>query len=211
MAKIAMGILGGFSGKVGTVVGSIWKGIATIRAYVANVTNPKTPAQLDQRAQFSLIGGFLRPLTSFLRIGFKSMANKMTAYNAAMSYNLDNAIMGLYPDYAIDYSMVKVSRGNLPGAYNAGTTSTVPAEIDFTWEDNSWDAGAVAEDKAMLVVYNPSKGLSVSVIGGNARDAGSQLITLPTVFSGDEVQCYLSFANGSVCSDSQFLGAVDVL
>ena len=39
MAKLAMGVLAGFSGKVGTVVGTIWKGTAPIRAYVANVTN----------------------------------------------------------------------------------------------------------------------------------------------------------------------------
>jgi hypothetical protein len=68
-------------------------------------------------------------------------------------------------------------------------------------------------DKAMLVVYNPSKGLSVSIAAGNTRASGSQVVTVPNLFAGDEVQCYLSFANanGSVCSDSQYVGAVDVV
>ena len=213
MAKIAMGILGGFSGKVGTVVGSIWKGIATIRAYVANVTNPNTPAQLEQRAKFSLIGSFLKPLTSFLRVGFKSLAIKMTAYNAAMSYNLENAVTGVYPSFTVDYSAVKVTSGNLPGALNAEIASATAGEVEFTWDDNSWDVGAEPLDKAMLVVYNPVKGMSVSVSGGNTRASGSESVTVPILFAGDQVQCYLSFANvnGAVCSDSQYVGAVAVV
>ena len=34
MAKLRRGILGGIAGKVGTVVGSIWKGICKICIYV---------------------------------------------------------------------------------------------------------------------------------------------------------------------------------
>jgi hypothetical protein len=180
---------------------------------VANVTNPKTPAQLDQRASIYLMVDFLKPLTSFRRQGFKSLASKMTAYNAAMSYNIENAIIGIYPVFTIDYTSVKVSNGNLPGSLNAGINSTVSGEVAFTWEVNSGDAGADALDKAMLVVYNPAKGLSVSIAAGNTRASESQVVTVPNLFAGDEVQCYLSFsnANGSVCSDSQYVGAVDVV
>jgi hypothetical protein len=213
MAKLVMGILGGFRGKVGTVVGSIWNGIDTIRAYVANVANPNSPAQLDHRAKFKLIGGFLKPLTSFLRIGFKSLAIKMTASNAAMKYNMENAITGVYPDYTVDYTKALVSSGQLPGALNPVATSTVAGEVEYTWEDNSWDAGADDGDKAMLVVYNPERKLSVSFVGGNTRGSGSQILTLPAIFSGDEVKCYISFANaaGSVVSDSQFVSSLIVL
>jgi hypothetical protein len=213
MATIAQGILGGFSGKVGTVVGSKWKGIFTMRIYVPKIADPKTPAQLEQRAKFSLMNGFLKPLTSFLRIGFKSLAIKKTAYNAAMSYNLENAITGVYPAYTVDYTKAMVSSGQLPGALNPAATSTVAAEVEYTWDDNSWDAGADASDKAMLVVYNPERKLSVSFVGGNARDNGTQILTLPAIFSGDEVKCYISFGNaaGSVVSDSQFVSSVIVL
>ena len=58
MGTLVNGILGGFSGKVGTVVGSFWKGIASMRAYTPNVSSPNTPKQLEQRAKF---GAMLNP------------------------------------------------------------------------------------------------------------------------------------------------------
>lgn len=114
MAKILNGILGGFSGKVGTVIGACWKGIDYMRGLATSITNPNTPAQVEQRARFSLIIAFLRPLTGFLRIGFRSAAIKMSAFNAAMAYNVKHAVSGAYPEFAIDYDQVLLSRGPEP-------------------------------------------------------------------------------------------------
>ena len=44
MGTISKGILGGFSGKVGTVIGGNWKGIDYMRSIPASVSNPRTPA-----------------------------------------------------------------------------------------------------------------------------------------------------------------------
>ena len=40
MGKVRMGILDGFKGKVGTVVGSFWKGKKVMRAYNEFPSNP---------------------------------------------------------------------------------------------------------------------------------------------------------------------------
>ena len=45
MGKINQGILGGFSGKVGTAVGSTWKSINYMRALAISVHNPNTVKQ----------------------------------------------------------------------------------------------------------------------------------------------------------------------
>jgi len=103
MGTISKGILGGFSGKVGTVIGGTWKGISYMRSIPTSVSNPNTPAQLEQRAKFSTIVKFLQPLTGFLRFGFKSQAIKMSAFNAAMAVNFKNAITGVFPNFEIDY------------------------------------------------------------------------------------------------------------
>ena len=52
MGKIKQGILGGFKGKVGTVIGASWNGIAYMRGLPQSVKNPKTAAQQSQRAFF---------------------------------------------------------------------------------------------------------------------------------------------------------------
>ncbi|MGB0424873.1 MAG: DUF6266 family protein [Flavobacteriales bacterium] len=136
MGKISQGVLGGFSGKVGNVVGGTWKGIDYMRIKPANVSNPRTAGQVDQRSKFSTTLKFLQSMTDFLRVGFKLYANKMTQFNAAMSYNLNNAITGTYPNFMIDYASALVSRGGLTGAAN-GAVSSSGGLVEFTWTDNT--------------------------------------------------------------------------
>ena len=207
MGTIKNGILGGFSGKVGTVIGGTWKGISYMRSIAPSVSNPRTPAQVEHRAKFTAIVQFLKPLTAFLRIGFKSLAIKKSGFNAAMALNFKNVIIGTYPAFDIDYSKVSVSQGNLSGALNPTTVSATAGAVQFTWEDNSWETDASATDQAVLVVYNPARQAAVSVVGGITRAVGAQTITLPDSFAGDEVQCYIAFINvsQSVISNSQYV------
>jgi hypothetical protein len=67
-------------------------------------------------------------------------------------------------------------------------------------------------DRAVLLVYHPEKGQAVTVLEGNMRTSGSQIVTLPTDFEGAEVQCYIAFRNASqtVMSDSRYAGGVVV-
>lgn len=97
MARLPLGILGPVSGKVGNVVGGTWRGIDYLRAMPANVGNPRTEAQLNQRGRFVMMLRFLQPALEFVKVGFKPYAVKMSTYNAAMSYNLRNAMVGAFP------------------------------------------------------------------------------------------------------------------
>ena len=213
MAILRSGILGGFAGKVGTVVGSIWKGISTMRAYVANVTQPGSPAQLEQRAKFGLMMNFLKPLTSFLRIGFRAYAVGQTAQNAAFKTNFKNAITGVYPNFTIDYTKVLVSQGNFTGALNPAVASSTSGEVAFTWDNNSWETDAEPDDTAVLVVYNPIKQAAVSNVGVSTRTVGAMTMILPNSFAGDEVHCYIAFQNakGTKISDSQYVNGIIVI
>ncbi len=138
----------------------------------------------------------------------------MTQFNSAMSYNLNHAVTGAYPDFAIDYPHALVSHGQLNGATGAGVASTNPAVVDFTWVDNSGPGRSKANttDKAMLLLYNASKGIAVYNFQGASRDTGSQSLDVPADFSGDEVQAYLAFISedGSQVSDSVYVGSVAV-
>ena len=205
-------ILGDLSGKVGELVYGNWKGIPYVRAKAVKVTNPKTAAQVDHRAKFTAIIMFLKPLTPFLRVGFKSQNAHMSPHNAAMSFNFNNAITGVYPDYAIDYSKVLISIGTITEALSPAILSITNGEIEFTWENNSSDYYASSDDTAVLVVYNANKQLVITLMSGNSRIDGSQKITLPASFAGDEVQCYIAFQNykQSIISNSLYVGGLIV-
>lgn len=211
MGKIKQGILGGFSGTVGTVVGGSWKGISYMRSKAQSISNPQSNGQMSQRTKFAVALNFLKPITSFLRTGFKLYTNKQTAFNAAMSYTLSNAILGTFPDYSLDYSQALISRGSLTHASNGSATAT-SGKITISWDDNSGVGDASQTDKALIVVLNPSKGEAIYETAGADRMEATQQITPPAYWLGDSVEVYLGFIseNSKAVANSVYLGSVTV-
>jgi hypothetical protein len=211
MGRIKKGILGGFSGKVGTVVGASWKGISYMRSLPQSVKNPRTEAQVSQRTKFALTLSLLKPMTAFLRTGWKLYAHRQSPFNAATSYTLANAIMGTYPDYEIDPSKVLVSRGSLTPAVNA-TATEAGGNIAFSWDDNSGIGSAKQTDKSLIAIVNSVKGEAVTNTEGADRTTGTQSVSLPAEWSGDTVQVYLGFISedGREVANSVYLGSIIV-
>ncbi|GAP68844.1 hypothetical protein BA6E_105118 [Bacteroidales bacterium 6E] len=209
MGKIYKGILGGFSGKVGTVVGFIRNGVAYMRSIAAAVAQPNTLPQLEQRAKFGLAISFIRPLTEFLKIGFRNYTGKMSAVNYAMSQTLKNGIRGTYPDFSIDYANVLVSKGTLAGVLNPIAVSLVAGEVSISWDDNSDEVNAQPTDSTLILAINPTTHEAVFTNGESTRVEGTQTLAVPTSFSGETLECYMAFADadGKVAT-SKYVGPV---
>jgi hypothetical protein len=209
MGKIGQGILGGLSGKVGNIIGGSWKGIDYIRIKPTSVANPRTEGQVNQRNKFRVTLEYLQANKGFVKIGYKSFATKKTEFNAAMSYILNNAIGGIAPDFTVDYSLALLSRGTLSGVLNGVTDLATPGQVSFDWDDNSAEGNANATDKAMLLVYNPSKKESISILDGVDRTVGSQVVTIPNTYAGETVELFMAFvsADGKIVSNSVYLGS----
>src|ERR1700712_4225457 len=141
MGTIKTGILGGFNGTVGTVVGSNWKGISTMRAKPKGRKGTFSTSQLDQQARFALMMKFLQPLSDFMNMTYKKAAIKMSGFNKVFSQNLQNAISGVYPAPPVNDPEADLSRGNLPNVNNAAAASTATGKLVFTWADNTGDNG----------------------------------------------------------------------
>jgi len=212
MGKIKQGILGGFSGKVGSVVGASWKGISYMRGKAVSIKNPRTLLQLMQRSKFTLALSVLQPITEFIRIGFKRYAHRKSEFNAAMSYTVKRAIRGAYPDYAISYSNLLVSRGTLPCVNDAEATA-VAGKINFTWEDNSGIGEAKTTDKVMVVAINPAKREATYITDGALRSSRSEGLLVSPYWVDDEVEVYLTFIseNGKDVATSVYCGRVRIV
>ena len=87
---------------------------------------------------------------------------KKTAFTAAMSYVLNNAITGVEPNFNVDYATALVSRGGLSPSLNPSIDLATAGEVTFNWNDNYAEGNVNATYKAMLLVYNPSKKESIS-------------------------------------------------
>ena len=104
---------------MGTVVGSTWNSVHYMRALALSVGNPRTEKQQSQRSKFALTLSFLQAITPYVREGYRNYADRCTAFNAAMSYLLKNAVTGSGPDISIDYAKVMVARGSLTPVFVA--------------------------------------------------------------------------------------------
>ena len=113
MGTIKQGILGGFNGKVGTVVGSSWKGISYMRGKAQHVKNPRTAGQTYHRDAIKAVTMALRPITSTLRLTFAEYAKKMSAFNKAVSVNYKEALVNQDGTPVVDYTKLILSQGTL--------------------------------------------------------------------------------------------------
>ena len=198
MGKIKQGILGGFKGKVGTVIGASWNGIAYMRGLAQSVKNPKTAAQLQQRAYFKDLQGLVGQLTDEqLQSLFPTVMRGMTRRNmltrqlAAAAVVTDDVkavdlaqLEGIGSGERIDSpmleSLVSVIDGSLAIYAEAAAAEAIgkPAEANFI-------AVAYNVTKRKIGVFNtdvtdPSLGVSVPV--GNWAE------------EGDSIRFYLTYA-----------------
>ena len=211
MGTIRKGVLGGFSGKVGTVVGSNWKGVSYMRSLAEKIRNPRSPLQMVQRTKFALTISYLKPMNALLRVGWKLYGQGQSPMNAAVSYTLANAITGVYPAYSIDPAKVLISCGGLTGVFNA-TTTAVSGAVEFRWDDNSGINDAKQTDKALIAVVNPAKGEVITDTAGADRMAGTQSVAMPARWTGDTVETYLGFISedGKEVANSIYQGSITV-
>lgn len=207
MGKIKQGILGGFSGKVGPVIGSSWKGKAVMKAVALSYNDRNSEAQQQQRAKFALIGKLLSKINGFINFGFAKKAVGITAPNAAMRANLDEAISGTWPNYNVDYSKVAVSAGNVDLPYNATATAS-GTDLSVSWADNSGRGNAQADDQAMILVFNTDKNEASYTTAAATRTTRAATLTLPSAWGGDNVEVYLAMRRESTgdTSASAYLG-----
>ena len=203
MGIINQGILGGFSGKVGPIVGFRWKSNYYIRARAAKVSNPRTPKQQEQRGKFATAFSFLKAIKPFIRIGYKEFTQEKSAFNAAMSYTLKRAVTGNGKEISIDFNRALVSMGTLMPVFE-GTATQNEGQMYFNWQDNSGMGNAESADIVMLLVYNKEKETAVYDTEAALRSDRHAELSLPNDWEGDEQVAYLSFcsADGSCVSNS---------
>lgn len=203
MGIIKQGILGGFKNKVGSVVGSSWKGLATMRALPLSVANPKTATQVANRTRFSscarfaseILAGIIKPLMD-------RFALHMSGYNMFTQLNKD---VWEDPNAPVWADLV-ISKGRMLQAANVSYSGPI-ASGGFTYQSPAGDKYALPTDKVYALVINETKG-SVVFQGdtGVQRSAAGFTKPLTGVSTGDTIGIYISYLrlDGSEVSTSAY-------
>jgi hypothetical protein len=213
MGKLNLGILGGFSGKVGTVIGSgNRKGDDIIRAKSKKPRPASTLNQQRQQVRFKLVTTFVQGLSPVIKSGLKQVAGveNISPFNYACRHILNNAMAGTADSPEIDFSKVILSDGKLSRI--AGLAVVMEdGKAKFTWPDDVEASIGELTDKVTLVVYNASNSELSYSMGEVARTAKTASLALPYNEAGDDLICYLFFqssANPQLVSTSQYVSTL---
>jgi len=193
------------------VVGASWRGIEYIRSLPTSMHNPRTEAQVSQRTRFALVGKMMKTIVPIIRIGYAGSTGKgKSTFSEAMKYNVLNAVIGLFPDFEIDFPAVKITTGKLYGAGNAAATCAA-GSLNYVWDSDLLN-NAAATDKVILMAFNSVKNEAAFDMEAATRADGSGTLDLPPAWDGDQVDTYLALTSedGSLVADSIHTGRVEV-
>jgi hypothetical protein len=213
MATFEKGILGGFSGKVGNVVGTRWRGKNVMRSLPQRGNYTPTVKQEEQRQKFKTVIGFLSPIVDVLNLYFGNPQGDKSRSNLATSYHLKNAVVSSPLGMVMDYAKVLISKGDLRGIDGGTLTAGAAQTLVFGWQDNSGQGKATATDTLMVVVYAPDLNLFYNNLAVATRDATTATVTLPLFMTGFEVEVWASFSkpDTNFAALSTYMGAITVL
>jgi hypothetical protein len=213
MATITNGILGPFTGTAGPVSGYMRNGKNFVRSRRRKSAAPMTPKRLAQQQKIKVCNEFTRPFcgTGFFNKTFPAYGHSGTGFNRATSAIMNLAIVGNYPDTAIDYSQVLISKGPLPTVSNATAAASTDGTILFGWEDNTGTGTAKANDKVILVAYFPAVKTAFFTIGTATRKDG-QAVLGTTNMQGEIAETWIGFLSNDEedSADSVYCGRVDL-
>lgn len=213
MGKVQMGILDGFVGKVGTVVGSFWKGKPVMRAYKRQISDRDSEAQQLIRTRFGAINSLAGAFYSAIILGLKEAAKrkKWTEGDVFVNENW-GCVHADTPGAAVaDYTELVIAKGHLPEAQFGAASFADPLSVEVPMTDSSEVIGADPRDKVYLFVYSPEAG--AGMLGDvKVRSDESIACTVPAYWNGHRVHVW-GFAigagpdNAGVISNSRYLGS----
>ena len=213
MGTIRHGANGGFSGKAGSIIGSSWNNVSYIKGLHKISNKPASQKQLDQRARFAAVLGYLGPIKDVFTIGWKGQTgNRVSGFNMGIQYALGYAVVGDYPAYEVDKALIQISKGSVQPYKSKAIASSTPGALELTWLPQINDLTAFSHDVLMAVVYNEDQNLFLLFKNVGKRVDAQATLEIPEDYSGQTIHVYLFYVNeaGTRQSNSSYIGPVTI-
>jgi hypothetical protein len=207
MGIIKQGILGGVSNKVGSVIGTSWKGIAVLRSFPQSVANPRTTPQVNQRTKFAAVVAFASKINSgIIKPLWDRFAQRQSGNNAFVSRNIDNFNTS---GVLSAPSTLEISRGKMTATPILTAVADASLQsIEVTWADDLTDSFQALTDEAFICAYNATTGFLFGEQSQARQDEAGTLGNFD-VNVGNTIHVWLAFRrlDGTVVSNTSYLQA----
>jgi len=186
MAIIKNGVNGTVSGKAGSVVFVLTKTGNYVRSLPRVKKRAPTPEQLLSRTRFKIVRSHISMLNPIINIGYKAYSYPKRAYDVAMSYNLNEALVQEENGFVVDWQKFMIAKGS-PNPITSYT-------MDFDQENQvlrvTWEYDAYLEKKfdtryydSLLVLYSAEDdGAEYPLLMNDSKDSlisGKQNVMIP--------------------------------
>ena len=198
MGKIKQGILGGFKGKVGTVIGASWNGIAYMKGLPQSQKDPKTAAQLRQRTFFrevqNLVGQLTAEQQKFL---IPETPQGMTRRNMLAKQLAEDPVV-TDDSKAVDLANLKTigdaPTADLPDVTVSADTLEGSSVLKMQWaSENGWRSTHADEYPTIFVANVTQRKIflvnSTTVVGAS----GEASFTVPLAAYGEATDTFSGF------------------
>lgn len=204
MARIKRGILGGFSGKVGAVIGSSWKGIETMRSMPISVPNPRTQGQVNNRNRFKLVSALgAGMLTTIVKPLNDRFAVQMSGFNAFCKRN--STVFNQASVFAP--AGLSISVGKLGDTPIINCMRESPGEMSVNWDATLQGSFQRESDAVYVAILLPSGEIIGTSSAIEDRQATAVIIPLAIDLEyGHIYHVYLAFAraDGTIVSNTSY-------
>ena len=201
MARLIEGILGGFRGSVGSLIGYNFKGGWFVRTKPRFVHNPRTEKQQEHRMLFGDMVRLASRMLPALKLGFRREAEErgMTEGNAFVKINWQRT------GGRLTYSELQVARGPLAPVGFEGYELDEEGVMTVRWEKKPTRGRANSDDRVVVLLYNAALGES-KLVDRALRREQSVSILIPDGWAMEEVHVY-GFVRDSEgrCSGSSYI------
>jgi hypothetical protein len=206
MAIVQNPVMGKMAKSFANVNTYVHKGQNVISAKAFNRKDKNTEAQQSQRTSFKLISDAWASLGGFGESGFPSRPEKLSAFNVFMSLNLPNAIDSTGDVSVIDYSLLQVSKGSLPGVDDVKVEINA-AGITFTGDTLLDYPKALTTDVITVLLKKANGALKAVKQPRGEGETFSAQIALPGITAADVefVYVFVNSADGTKASNSVYV------
>jgi len=190
MGKQQSGIGGGFSGRLGNMVGYNWRGRWCVRSLPADFKDARTDAQLHQRQLFSAMVRFAGSAKRILGLGLEVASRNAGVTPGNYFIRLNKQCFALQDgELAVDLPELRLSDGPVaPVAFEAPQLLD-DTTISVAFEKNPLHRNCSQDDEVYLVAYCPEyKDFDFS--DATARRRQQAVLQLNEAWVGKEVHLW---------------------
>lgn len=215
MAEIKDGILGGVHGKIGPVVGFMWRGRYFLRSTPRKSNKSASEKQIAQRSKLSLVSTFANKVKDFVNANYPlTMLNdKMaTGKEQLISMLMKDGILKIEGELCLDIASVLLSIGTLPPAVIKKISKLKTEKIKVQWDNAITNVLTKDSDRLTIIAYS-EKLLEFKEIESIARREDKYVhFDLPKEWVEGNVHFWSAWksADGKLVSTSAYHGVTEL-